>query len=188
MHTSQAPVLAQQQVNQPFTRSPATLPKTWAGSEGPRIEQNLRLPTNRTCAWTLQRHSVTVWAATQALQSMQRLPYLGDLSGIPHSGRPLWSAPVHLAATWTGPGQVLAGSGSRNGWTNPLNFLRGNRPLTRIRRSPFYCWNWGMPRRGESAKSTGQVGRPALRYYDDGATCTVIMSMSLYLWCWTEEA
>ena len=33
-----------------------------------------------------------------------------------------------------------------------------------------------------------RLQKPTLRFYDDGATCTVIISMLLYLWCWTEEA
>ena len=70
----------------------------------------------------------------------------------------------------------------------PAQSSRRNRPLTGIRRPPFSCWNWGMYHRGESAKSTGQDDRSALPDYDDGVTCTVMISMSLYLWCWTEDA
>ena len=36
--------------------------------------------------------------------------------------------------------------------------------------------------------NTGQDARPALTYYDDGATWTVMISMSLYLLCWTDDA
>ena len=32
------------------------------------------------------------------------------------------------------------------------------------------------------------VARPSQPPYGEGATCTVIISMSWYLWCWTEDA
>ena len=53
---------------------------------------------------------------------------------------------------------------------------------------PVLLLELGYAPPGRIGEITGQDDRPALVDYDDGATCTVMISMSLYLWCWTEEA
>ena len=74
-------------------------------------------------------------------------------------------------------GQHYNGGSRNDGMGRPTGSFFNGESYPRI-----FLSDGGMFGLGESAKSTVQDDWPSLRYYDEGVTCTVTISVSWYLW------